>query len=144
MSEYLGHEAGWEFAEDGLYECIDFKKYWEDKDSFPFLIRYDNELVGFVIVDKKGSDSTVDFNMAQFFIARKFTHKGIGRHVAEHCFKKFPGEWEVMVIPGNEGAYRFWYATIKKFTANHFSEYSREIAHFNNSKKNIFRLNSLI
>ena len=36
MSEYLGKEEGWEIPEDGLYECIDFKKYWEDKSSFPF------------------------------------------------------------------------------------------------------------
>ncbi len=34
MSEYLGNEEGWEIPEDGLYECIDFKKYWEDKTLF--------------------------------------------------------------------------------------------------------------
>lgn len=29
-----------------------------------FLIRYENELAGFLIVDKKGSESGIDFNMA--------------------------------------------------------------------------------
>lgn len=80
--------------------------------------------------------------MAQFFVARKFKHKGIGRYIAEQCFKKFAGSWEVMVIPGNEGAYRFWRSTIKNFSSNQFTEYTRETAHFNNSKKNIFRFNS--
>lgn len=107
MSEYLGSEQGWEMPEDGLYECIDFKKYWDEKGSYPFLVRYENEIAGFAIIDKKGSDSTIDFNMAQFFILRKFKNKGIARHVAHLCFDKFPGVWEVMVIPGNEGAYRF-------------------------------------
>lgn len=143
ISEYLGYEEGWEIPEDGLYECIDFKKYWEDEYSFPFVVRYEKELIGFAIVDKKGSDPDVDFNMAQFFVARKFKHKGIGRYIAEQCFKKFAGEWEVMVMPGNEGAYRFWRSTIKNYNSN-FIEYTREIAHFNNSKKNIFRFNSSI
>ena len=57
------------------------------------------------------------------------------------CFKKFPGVWEVMVIPGNEGAYRFWRAN---YTNNNFTEYTRNIAHFNNSCKNIFKFDSRI
>ncbi|CDZ76612.1 anhydro-N-acetylmuramic acid kinase [Legionella massiliensis] len=144
MSEYLGSEEGWEIPEDGLYECIDFKKYWEDKHSFPFIVRYENEIAGFAIVDKKGSEAEVDFNMAQFFIARKFKNKGIGRYVAEQCFKKYPGEWEVMVMPGNQGAYRFWRSIIKDYSKNDFIEYSREIPHLNNCKKNIFRFNTKV
>jgi predicted acetyltransferase/RimJ/RimL family protein N-acetyltransferase len=142
MSEYMGKDEGWEIPKNGLYECIDFKKYWEDKHAFPFLIRYGNELAGFAIVDNKGSDTTIDFNMAQFFIARKFKHKGLGRYVAQQCFKQFPGVWEVMVIPGNEGAYRFWRAVVKDYSDNNFCEYTREIAHFNNSRKNIFKFNN--
>jgi RimJ/RimL family protein N-acetyltransferase/predicted acetyltransferase len=142
MSEYLGNEKGWEMPNDGLYECIDFKKYWEDENNFPFIVRYQNEIVGFVIVDKKGSSAEIDFNMAQFFILRKFKGKGVGRDVAEKCFDKFRGVWEVMVIPGNEGAYRFWRATIKKYTNNIFTEYTRDVAHLDNSNKNIFRFNS--
>ena len=141
MSEYLGSEKGWELPDDGLYECIDFKKYWEDENSFPFIVRYQNEMVGFVIVDKKGCSAEIDFNMAQFFISRKFKGKGIGRYVALQCFDRFRGVWEVMVMPGNEGAYRFWRATIKKYTNNMFTEYTRDVAHFNNSNKNIFKFN---
>lgn len=141
MSEYLGKEKGWEMPEDGLYECIDFKKYWHTDDAFPFLIRYANELAGFVIVDKKGSSPEIDFNMAQFFILRKFKDQKIGKYVAHQCFDKFKGIWEIMVMPGNEGAYRFWRRTVKKYT-NDFAEYTREIKHFNNTLKNIFRFDS--
>lgn len=144
MSEYMGREDGWEIPEDGLYECTDFKKYWEVENTFPFLIRYKNQIAGFVIIDKKGSDSEVDFNMAQFFILRAFKGKGVGRYVAEQCFNKFRGTWEVMTIPGNEGAYRFWLATIKNYTNSNFTEYMRDIAHFNNSRKKIFKFDSRI
>lgn len=138
MSEYLGFQHGWAIPKDGLYECIDFKKYWQVDDAFPFLIYYANELAGFAIIDKKGSEPKIDFNMAQFFILRKFKGKGIGRYVAKQCFNKFQGIWEVMVIPSNEGAYHFWRSVIRDYTDNKFVEYSREIKHFNNSKKNIF------
>jgi [ribosomal protein S5]-alanine N-acetyltransferase len=144
ISEFMGQTEDWEMPENGLYECMDLKKYWEDEDSFPFVVRYENELAGFAIIDKKGSDPKVDFNMAQFFIVRKFKNKGIGRSIAEQCFKKFPGEWEVRVIPGNEGAYRFWRSTIKKYCDGNFSEYTREVPHITNGKKNIFRFNSQI
>ena len=36
MSEYLGDEEDWEMPEDGLYECIDLKKYWQMDNTFPF------------------------------------------------------------------------------------------------------------
>ena len=139
MSEYLGKEPGWEMPEDGLYECIDFKKYWQTEHNYPFLIRYENELAGFVIVDKKGSTPDVDFNMAQFFILRKFKNKGIGQYVAQECFKKFPGTWEVMVIPNNTGALHFWQKTIRHYAGKHFEKNQRKVAHLNNSQKIIFR-----
>ena len=80
--------------------------------------------------------------MAQFFILRKFKRKRLGCAVAFQCFDKFRGTWEIMVMPGNEGAYCFWQTIIKHYTHNDFNEYTREIAHFNHSKKNIFKFNT--
>jgi predicted acetyltransferase len=142
LSEYFGNEPGWEMPENGLYECNDFKKYWETEHAFPFLVRYDNELAGFVIIDKKGSDATMDFNIAQFFILRKFKRRSLGRAVARQCFDKFCGTWEVMVMPGNEGAYHFWRSVIKAYTANNFTEYTREIAHLGSGSKDLFKFNN--
>lgn len=142
MSEYFADNAEWNMPEDGLYECIDFKKYWEAEDAWCFLIRYDNQLAGFAIIDKKGSDSSTNFNMAQFFILQKFTHKGVGKYVAQLCFKKFKGLWEVMVMPENVGAYHFWKKAIDSFTGGHYEEYFRKVAHLNNAEKNIFKFES--
>lgn len=144
MSEYAGKNPGWEVSENGLYECIDFRKYWDqDANAFPFLIRYEGELAGFAIINKQGSDPQIDFVMAQFFIMRKFKRQGIGRWAAYQCFDQFPGTWEVMVFPGNEGAYRFWRAAIKKYSHPPLIEYSRQIAHFRNSPMyNIFKFKS--
>lgn len=140
MTRFLGFHEGWELPNDGLYECIDFKKYWQDTHAFPFLIQYKGENVGFAIVDKKGSHADIDFNMAQFFILNKFKHKGISQYVAKKCFDQFRGTWEVNVISGNEAAYRFWRKTVKDYTNNRFQEYSE--ASFDKGRKNRLRFES--
>ncbi|EKD70248.1 MAG: hypothetical protein ACD_46C00587G0002 [uncultured bacterium] len=143
ISEHYGHEIGWEIEDDGLY-CvgIDYRKYWETKDCFPFLIRYKNELAGFAIIDKIGSDKTIDFNMAQFFVLRTYKRKGIGKYIAYQCFNKFPGVWEVMVMPRNERAYRFWRKIIGEYTHHRYIEYSKKLTHIGGSKRNIFKFDS--
>lgn len=73
---------------------------------------------------------------------RKFKRQGIGRQVAYQCFDCFPALCEVMVFPGNEGAYRFWRATIKNYSAQPLIEYTRQIAHFKNRTYNIFKFKS--
>jgi [ribosomal protein S5]-alanine N-acetyltransferase len=142
MSEYLGDKEGWEMPEDGLYECIDFKKYFEINDTYSFLIRKGNELAGFVIIDKKGSDESIDFNMAQFFILRKFKGQSIGQYVAQTCFNQFKGVWEVMILPGNIGAYQFWKRCIQDYAGNNFTEYTKNVIHLENCEKNIFKFKS--
>ena len=42
---------GWECPEDGMFECIDFKHYFEDSDKKAFLVKVENELAGFVLLD---------------------------------------------------------------------------------------------
>jgi ribosomal-protein-alanine N-acetyltransferase len=127
VSEYMG----WPQQNDGKHSIgMDFIKYWQAENTFPLIIKYQDELVGFVIIDKNVSDLSNDFNIAQFFILRKFKKKGIGRHIAFQCFDKFFGNWEVFVMPGNEGAYRFWRKIIKAYADNKFEEYTRTVNQF--------------
>ncbi len=142
MSQFFSHDADWKMPEDGLYECIDFKKYWQTDNTWPFIIRYQDQLAGFIIVDKKGSDVTIDFNMAQFFILRRFKSHGVGSAMAQRCFDQFKGVWEVMVLPNNAGAYQFWQKTISRYTQGKYQEYQRVVKHLDNSEKKIFRFSS--
>lgn len=128
MSEYLGKiESGWEFPENGLYEAHAFGRYWTEPDRYPFLIRINDELAGFVLINKIGSSPDVDWNMGEFYVARKFIKQGIGRYVAHWCFNNFPGVWEVMQMPGNEGAIQFWAKVINDYTQGHFEKALKEI-----------------
>jgi len=142
MSEFLGDLPGWEFPDTGAYECDDLSPYFADARTHPFLIRVSGELGGFAIVDGRGSEPEVDFNMAQFFVHRKFKGRGVGAYVATECFRRYPGLWDVMVIPGNRGAHGFWRRVIAAFTEGALEERRRRVPHLGNSEQDIFRFRS--
>lgn len=129
MSEYMGKvQDNWDFPEDGLYEAHDLSIYWNELNRYPFLIRVNRELAGFILINKVGSSPEVDWNMGEFFVVRKFKRQGIGSYAAKWCFDNFPGVWEVMQMPGNEGAIQFWNTVVTDYTQGNFHESLKEIA----------------
>lgn len=123
ISRYCGQQFnGWEFPEDGLYACHDFKKYFEGENKHAFLVKTNNELAGFVLIDKLERIPEADWNMGQFFIVAKFQRSGIGKKIAMQIFDQFPGEWSVGVIPQNTRALDFWRKVIGEHTRGQFYE----------------------
>lgn len=123
MSRFCGQAfEGWEFPSDGLYECRDFKNYFEKKNNHAFLIKVHEELAGFAFIDQLEVLPMVDWNMGQFFIVAKFQRSGIGAKIAKQLFNHFHGEWSVGAIPQNERAVAFWRKVIREYTQNNFHE----------------------
>lgn len=123
MSRYCGQAfEGWEFPSDGLYECSDFKKYFEKKNNHAFFIKIHEELAGFVLIDQLEIFPEVNWNMGQFFIVAKFQQSRIGANIAKQLFNRFPGEWSVGAIPQNTRAVAFWRKVISEYTQNNFHE----------------------
>ena len=117
-SKYMG----WECPETGLYECIDFKHYFETSGEHAYLIRVNNELAGFVLLDKMQLTAPCDWNMGEFFIVAKFQSQGIGNQIAREIFSLYPGRWSVAAMPENLGAVNFWRKIIKEVSNKQFSE----------------------
>ncbi|MBS0289828.1 MAG: GNAT family N-acetyltransferase [Proteobacteria bacterium] len=123
MSRDCGQQLeGWEFPKNGLYECNDFKKYLEGNSNHAFLIKIDDELAGFLFVNKLEVMPEVDWNIGEFFIVAKFQRSGIGRTIAKRIFDQFPGEWSVGAIPQNTRALNFWRKIIVEYTHGKFHE----------------------
>jgi predicted acetyltransferase len=109
ISRYCGFISKiWEIPADGLYECFDSITYFDVADRHSFLIKVDEELAGFAIVDKEVKNKNADWNIDEFFILAKFQGKNVGKYVAREVFAKFPGHWEVSVLPQNTLALKFW------------------------------------
>lgn len=122
MSRYCGFLPSWETPSNGLFECIDLSSYCEKPGRYAFLVKVDDELVGFVLINKVGSTPDVDWNIGEFFIVSKFQGKGVGRYVAEQVFNQFPGTWETSQIPENKAAIEFWDRVVSRYSNGQFEK----------------------
>lgn len=126
LSRYKTDDKDSAFPEDGLYEayesCFEFEKYWSDPKYFPFIIRVNSELAGFILVNKNGSSNEVDWFLAEFFVVAKFQEKGIGRQIAFQLFDQHKGTWELMQLPKNVRATRFWQSVLNEYTKGNYAE----------------------
>lgn len=122
MSRYCGFLPTWEVPSNGLFECIDLSSYCEKPDRHAFLVKVDDELAGFVLINKVGSTPDVDWNIGEFFIVSKFQGKGVGCYVAEQVFNQFPGIWETSQIPENTAAIKFWNTVVNRYSHGQFEK----------------------
>ncbi len=104
FSEFFDIELG----EDGRYGYPHLPLYWTEDGRYPFLIKVDGSLAGFALV-KSGWD------MAEFFIVRRYRRHGLGTLAAHEIWRTFPGAWEVRVMESNVAAREFWGRAIAKF-----------------------------
>jgi predicted acetyltransferase len=90
----------------------------------PFLVRVDDRLAGFAIVDTRsrltGDEGVHD--VAEFFVARRHRGRGVGAAAARALFDRFGGRWEVREKPENTGAIAFWRRVIDRYTGGRYTE----------------------
>lgn len=99
-----------ELGEDGRYGYHNLPLYWSEPDRLPFLLKFRQKLAGFAFV-KRGPGVTREecvWDMAEFFVLRRYRRCGVGTEAARQVWKRLPGRWEIRVMESNEAAYRFW------------------------------------
>lgn len=105
---------------DGRYHYPRLPLYWQEKTRFPFLVKVGGNLAGFVLVSR-GSLISGDpqvWDMAEFFVMRRYRRRGTGAAVAQEIWRRFLGPWDVRVLESNQPAQAFWGATIRAFTGS--------------------------
>lgn len=117
----------WACPSNGLYDSHDFKIYFSDPTRQAFLVKVGDELAGFVLLNKIGTQPQTDWNMGEFFILAKFQGKGIGNIVTHEIWKMHPGLWEVTIIPENKPALSFWRKAVSNFTSGNYSEAIKDV-----------------
>lgn len=121
--------SDWAIPENGLYECIDFKNYFEDPSRKAFLVKVYDEIAGFVLLNQATEDATNTWNMGEFFIVAKFQGHGIANQVAKEIWNMHPGKWEVSVIPNNKSALKFWKKAINESTCGTFNKKIKDVTY---------------
>jgi predicted acetyltransferase len=106
-----------ELGADGRFHYPHLEAYWRDPERFPFLATVDQQLAGFVLV-QRGSQISGDksvWDIAEFFVMQSYRRRGIGAVMAHNVWTRFPGQWEVRVMRANQAAVSFWQAAIERF-----------------------------
>lgn len=109
--------ADFDINDNGYYGYDDLPLYWQEPHKYPYLIWVNKKLAGFVLI-QKGSPIDKELNVwdvAEFFIMRKFRRKGIGQSVAHQLWTQHEGPWQVRVWDNNKIAHAFWKHVIQKF-----------------------------
>jgi predicted acetyltransferase len=109
---------------DGRFAGYSLDAYWEDDRRHPLLLRVDGAIAGFVLVSE-GSRLTGApgvFDMAEFFVMRRYRRQGIGRAAAAAAFDRFKGPWEIRQRDENAAATAFWRNVVDRYTGGSYRE----------------------
>jgi len=114
-----------ELGADGRFGYPRLPLYWSDPSQrFPFLIRQGARVAGFALV-MRGSpavDEPGAFDVAEFFVLRRFRRSGVGRSAARLLWDRLPGAWTVRAAHRNVGAGPFWARVVSEYTGRDAAE----------------------
>ncbi len=127
FSEIYGPESNeYDVNAHGLYDEFYLDLYWIEPGRYPFLVKVDGHWAGLALVRRHsvlGRDEAETFDMAEFFVMRKYRRRGIGQYVARWLFDRFAGRWEVAEVAPNTAAQAFWRRVIGEYTGGRYEEY---------------------
>jgi len=109
---------------DGRFVVPSLDAYWTDGWRHPHLVRVAGKLAGFALVQQRsritGDETTWD--VAEFFVMRRYRRQGVGTIVATRLFDSFRGRWEVRELKANHAATAFWRRVVGAYTSGNYEE----------------------
>lgn len=140
FSEFMASDVN----DTGMYTDDQFLTgYWREPNWSAYLIRCDQHLAGFAWVLKTtlfppdgiaemlaarntlaeaGLLAGTHILMEEFFVMRRYRHRGVGEYAARYLFDHTPGVWEVSEIEANTPVQAFWRRIIDRHTGGAHTE----------------------
>lgn len=111
-------------AGDGRFQAYPTDVYFEDGSYHPLLLRVGGNLAGFALVSERSrlTDAPGVFDMAEFFVMRRYRGSGVGLAAASAAFDRFKGPWEIRQRDENAGATAFWRKVVDRYTQGRYRE----------------------
>lgn len=129
--------------EHGLFGYDHLDAYWTEEDRYPYFIRVDGKLAGFVLVSQHTEvvEAGTGYSISEFFVMKKYRQSGIGKAAATEVFERHPGRWEVRQYLPNKPSLVFWEKVIDSYTQGNFTkqtitvdDWEEQVIIFDNSK----------
>lgn len=98
-----------EIGPDGLFTYRWFEAYFQEKERHAYLISANQNLAGFVMMRTNPENKDWDYQIAEFFILRRYRRLGVGTWASQQLLNKYPGLWEIAYSASNRTASKFWH-----------------------------------
>ncbi|MBE6158388.1 MAG: GNAT family N-acetyltransferase [Firmicutes bacterium] len=123
-------------SKEGKYIYDDLSKYFDGSNNYAYLLKDDENIIGFSLVDTTEDNTMV---IQEMFILNNYKSKGYGKEIATKIFDMHKGNWVVKALPCSPKAENFWKRTIEEYTNNtneleYIGKYNRAVFKFNNEK----------
>jgi predicted acetyltransferase len=101
----------------GLYGYDWLDCYWTEEKRFPYFIKVNNIIAGFILVnDYPETNIKTDYTLSEFFVMYKYRRLGVGKYVVNNILKKYHGKWQLKFHPHNVISEKFWINTVNEYT----------------------------
>lgn len=105
----------------GLYGYDWLDCYWTEERRWPFFIKVDGQLAGFVMVsDHPEVDEPCNYTIAEFFVLYKYRRWGVGSFAARYVWDRFHGRWQLKLHPKNVPSVHFWQKAVSSYTNGNY------------------------
>ena len=112
-------------GEIGHREPDQLERWFMDSSATLLTICDDGQPAGFALVARDTrSAREADYRMAEFFIARPYRRRGLGRSAVGLILRRFAGRWEIVEYSRNPAAVKFWRTVVSAITRGDFRERS--------------------
>jgi len=118
-SEFNGDDLD----DSGFFGYTYLDHYWTEPGRYPFLLRVEGKLAGFVLVRQLDDMDALTYEMAEFFIVRKYRRQGLATLAALAIFARFPAVWRLHQEAGNLPAQMFWHKVLARSPYHAYREW---------------------
>ena len=112
----LSEFRGYELSEHGTFIYRYLDHYWVEPGRHAFFVKVDGRLAGFALAREVDGE----YEVAEFFVARRHRRGGVGRQAALLLFARLPGRWSLFHDDANEPAGRFWSQVVAQASGGGF------------------------
>jgi predicted acetyltransferase len=108
---------------EGEFEFDSFEKIWERDGITPYLLKQNQEVIGFCLLLEPPFTKKVDYCINDLFIYNQFRGRGYAEEAIKTIFQEKQGSYYVCQLKDNKRAVGFW----KKFYEQYHIAYEESL-----------------
>lgn len=126
LHDLSAYSSSLKINEEGMFEFDSFDVIWEKDGINPYLIKEEDELLGFMLLLEAPFTKKVDYCINDFFLYNRYRGKGYADKVIQQLFGNKPGSYYVAQLENNKRAVSFWKKIYQQMGINYEESFEIE------------------